>query len=175
MDTEIRYLISNHKSWLYLNPCCLLLTGFYRDLLGTMSDIGRGQRELLESRTWSASCLRIDILPRLKTPPEIADFWCANETLGLVNAGIPRHRTAGLGSEGLQFTTCSCGENPRDNSYRETPGCVNQPVLLFPPKSGTGSELFSSLMSRRMFFALLTSALNAASHSPQTDRPRSTR
>ncbi|ERG93366.1 MAG: hypothetical protein J07HQW1_03427 [Haloquadratum walsbyi J07HQW1] len=116
MDTEIRYLTSNHKSWLYLNPCCLLLTGFYRDLLGTMSDIGRGQRELLESRTWSASCLRIDILPRLKTPPEIGDFWCANDTLGLVNAGIPRHRTAGLGYYGLQSPTSVRGWNPRERS-----------------------------------------------------------
>jgi len=31
----------------------------------------------------------IDILPRLKAPPEIGDFWCTNETFGLVNAGIP--------------------------------------------------------------------------------------
>jgi len=38
----------------------------------------------------------IDILTRLKTSPGRFAFWWADETCGLINPGIPRHRWVGI-------------------------------------------------------------------------------
>ena len=49
----------------------------------------------LEALLPSLRLLGIDLLPRAMSPPEIFDFWCVNETEGLVNAGI-HHGISGI-------------------------------------------------------------------------------